>query len=612
MEQEDRGHAGLRREGGAGRQRQRARQEPQPVGDRRRHARSCPPSRPPRAGTRRTTRAPDRGRAARTRRRRGSTRRSSAGRAARQRGRVPPSRRLASPMAPPRSGRRRTRRSDAPSANRGHRDRRSSAPNATTGASTIATLPPETTSRCDSPLARKSRSSTGSSFESSPRARPRSRPASRGGNISTIESPISVRTDLRPSDRGERRVAEPSDLVDQELGRDPSPVEERGEPAFLGDLERPGDAEPVAAERVRRRIVAGQPYRLADTRCTIRPGDRADVEHGGPAAIVGLRVDAQRALDRHARQAPAAPRGRRARGARAPTPSRSPTAVTPTTRQGEASPHRAAAIDVAVPRAAGGTSIVGSRRRARRVPAARATMRRPGSAPRRARERARRRRRARALRTASHTQASTASPIQGRTSSPDHSAGGERRKEPAAHTVTSSRIESRIASPMPLTSTSWSTDVNGPFAVRWSMMRCAITSPIPGSASRSVADAVLTLTSPPADAPVLPDRRSAGRSLARHEDLRPVDQQGREVQRLQERARPGTAGSLDRVDDPGSLGERVDARVADPSRDVDEQRGAGGRARLRGARRRWARSPSREPRRAWGGNARTRGRRRRS
>ena len=65
---------------------------------------------------------------------------------------------------------------------------------ASTGPSTIATLPPETTSRWVSPVALKSRSTPSSRCESSPSARPMSSPASRGGNTASIERPIVVRT----------------------------------------------------------------------------------------------------------------------------------------------------------------------------------------------------------------------------------------------------------------------------------------------------------------------------------------------------------------------------------------------------------------------------------
>src|SRR6266511_3940812 len=67
------------------------------------------------------------------------------------------------------------------------------------------------------------------------------------------------------------------------------------------------------------------------------------------------------------------------------------------------------------------------------------------------------------------------------------------RQEPPAHTVTRSRMSSNVTSPIPLTSSRSSMDPNGPFAVRYSMMRWAMTSPTPGRASSSWAVAVLML-----------------------------------------------------------------------------------------------------------------------
>ena len=80
-----------------------------------------------------------------------------------------------------------------PTTNFGHRERRSSAAAARTGASTIATFPPETTRRWLRPAARKSRSSPGSSCESSPSRSPRSSPASLEGNTRSIERPTTLR-----------------------------------------------------------------------------------------------------------------------------------------------------------------------------------------------------------------------------------------------------------------------------------------------------------------------------------------------------------------------------------------------------------------------------------
>ena len=80
-----------------------------------------------------------------------------------------------------------------PTANLGHRESLRSAVAASTGASTMATFPPDTTSRWLRPDARKSRSRPGSSCESSPRSSPKRSPASSGGNTRSIELPTTSR-----------------------------------------------------------------------------------------------------------------------------------------------------------------------------------------------------------------------------------------------------------------------------------------------------------------------------------------------------------------------------------------------------------------------------------
>src|SRR4051794_17226619 len=56
---------------------------------------------------------------------------------------------------------------------------------------------------------------------------------------------------------------------------------------------------------------------------------------------------------------------------------------------------------------------------------------------------------------------------------------------------------------MPLTSSSWSTLVNGPCAVRWSTIRWARTGPMPGSASRSATVAAFRSSTPPLPIPAV-------------------------------------------------------------------------------------------------------------
>ena len=183
-----------------------------------------------------------------------------------------------------------------PSANRGHRDHPSAAPSATIGASTIATFSPETTSRCESPVARKSRSSPGSSRESSPSASPISSPASRGGNEDSIERPASARNDCAHRTGANAARTEAFGLVDLELRGDPAPQQERREPRVVDGTHRTRDPEPIAPDGVGRLVAAREPHRLADARAAPVPSDRTDVEHRGPPIELDRRVDAERTL----------------------------------------------------------------------------------------------------------------------------------------------------------------------------------------------------------------------------------------------------------------------------------------------------------------------------
>jgi hypothetical protein len=74
--------------------------------------------------------------------------------------------------------------------------------------------------------------------------------------------------------------------------------------------------------------------------------------------------------------------------------------------------------------------------------------------------------------------------------------------------------------------------------------------------------------------------------LARNEDLDPIGQRRREVQRLEQRARAGAPRRIDRVDHPRALFELVHAGTAHPTGDVHEdhdlRRRAGRRRSHRG------------------------------
>ena len=220
-----------------------------------------------------------------------------------------------------------------PSANRGHRDHPSAAPSATIGASTIATFSPETTSRCESPVARKSRSRPGSSRESSPSASPISSPASRGGNEDSIERPASARNDC--AHRTGANAAGPRRSASSTSSSAAIPRRSRNDanPASSTGTHRTRDAEPIAPDGVGRLVAAREPHRLADARAALVPSDRTDVEHRGPPIELDRRVDAERTLDgdRTTRSARAP---RRAPDARARSPTRSPAGASPRARAG--------------------------------------------------------------------------------------------------------------------------------------------------------------------------------------------------------------------------------------------------------------------------------------
>ncbi len=120
-----------------------------------------------------------------------------------------------------------------PSANRGHRVSFSTIASPSTGPSTIATFSPDTTSRWPRPVAWKSRSSPGSSCESSPSARPSSSPASFGGNSRAIE---------RPTNERKTWVARRNGLVAPPVRRNVSSVSSATTPRCRSDSANPGSS----------------------------------------------------------------------------------------------------------------------------------------------------------------------------------------------------------------------------------------------------------------------------------------------------------------------------------------------------------------------------------
>jgi hypothetical protein len=79
---------------------------------------------------------------------------------------------------------------------------------------------------------------------------------------------------------------------------------------------------------------------------------------------------------------------------------------------------------------------------------------------------------------------------------PQPQGGGQRERRRCRHTATSGAIAANSFSPMPWTSRSPATLVNGPTSSRWATMRAARTGPIPGSSSRSSAVARLRSSVP--------------------------------------------------------------------------------------------------------------------
>ena len=240
-------------------------------------------------------------------------------------------------------------------------------------------------------------------------------------------------------------------------------------PLWCSDVERtrdrrapasvPSTAHQVAADRAGEVLVAADPHGLAHERPRPRPLHRADVDHRRPPVGAGPRdrcagcrpprpaPDASAARTTQRAGAPGVPahpsaerRRRRPRRARRPPwPGRSRVRAR---RRHDA--HRASAAPGREPEPLAGRDGLGPKPRA------------PRSTPRPAR-----RCRPRA-------------PIQARThpgrarpaSRPSPERPGRRRQQPRGHTVTWSRISSSVDGPMPLTSSSSSTEANGPFSVR--------------------------------------------------------------------------------------------------------------------------------------------------
>src|SRR4029453_1552193 len=203
-----------------------------------------------------------------------------------------------------------------------------------------------------------------------------------------------------------------------------------------------------------RLIAAREPDGLADGRAAVLPTDRSGVEHRGPPIALDRRIDPQRPLDGDRTRDPREHRVAHPMLVHAPPPDREQERAHE--RERERRPDRSFSAD---------------RRRRDRVPKVRRTgldetgaLERPGTFRPPRREGQRGAEQPTAGRQPDPRVGELADPWLQQEAGPED--GCERRRDPGTHTVTNSRIASKIASPIPLTSRSSSTVANGPFSVR--------------------------------------------------------------------------------------------------------------------------------------------------
>src|SRR4029453_12201777 len=203
-----------------------------------------------------------------------------------------------------------------------------------------------------------------------------------------------------------------------------------------------------------RLIAAREPDGLADGRAAVLPTDRSGVEHPGPPMALARRIDPERPLDGDRTRDPREHSVAHPMLVHAPPPDREQERAHE--RERERRP---------------GRSFPADRRGRDRVPKVAWTgldetgaLERPGTFHPPGREGQCRADQPPADRHPAPGAGEPAETWWQRQAGPDE--GCERRRDPGAHTGTSSRIDSKIASPMPLTSRSSSTVANGPFSVR--------------------------------------------------------------------------------------------------------------------------------------------------
>jgi hypothetical protein len=256
---------------------------------------------------------------------------------------------------------------------------------------------------------------------------------------------------LGPADRRDVGRTEPDYLRRLQLRDEASPEEERPEPIDR-IRRRNGAVDPndIAADRVERLTIAGDPDRLMHTE---RPDVRThgpDVDDRRPPEARPLGVGAQGPVDRDA----VAVQLCEDRAVQTMDVPRAP----PHAECGDAEDAR---------REGGHGSPDGlrSRRRSDRPHRRRIVIEFPEDAPAGGRETSNGDDQRRAPeREPGDDRQRLADAARSRDTQRERRGGG--RQEPGRHTVTRSWMFARVASPMPLTSRSASTDVNGPFSVR--------------------------------------------------------------------------------------------------------------------------------------------------
>ena len=205
-----------------------------------------------------------------------------------------------------------------PRPNRGPPRNRSSEASPRIGASTMATFSPETTSRCPSPVAWKSRIIPVSSCDASPNANPEQQPGLYAGE-EPCDRPADERSEhLRRTDEGARRRPHALDGV---------PFSSTTMPCVRACVLEPGSSgrriTPSAADQSPRTQVGGSSSALNHN--DARKGDAAgplharDVERGMPSERPGLGIGVERSDDRHAGERAGRAANRRARRHAHPT-----------------------------------------------------------------------------------------------------------------------------------------------------------------------------------------------------------------------------------------------------------------------------------------------------